>query len=73
VAFAVAGRRADPAALPDPVKGSPSDPTGRALAVPLARRIAAALGGSLAVHEGAWLLTVPRAAAYTPPPDTPAP
>lgn len=66
VSFAVTGRPAEEAALSDPVKGSPSDPTGRALAVPLARRIANALGGGLVVREGGWLLTVPRARAYTP-------
>ena len=64
----IAGRPADAAALEDPVKGSPSDPTGRALAVPLARRIAAALGGALAAAEGGWRLTLPRAQAYTPRP-----
>lgn len=70
VSFLVAGRRAEPSALADPVKGSPSDPTGRALAVPLARRIAVTLGGSLTVEEGGWLLTVPRARAYTPRPES---
>jgi K+-sensing histidine kinase KdpD len=61
VAVVVTGRPADAAALADPVKGSPSDPTGRALAVPLARRIAVALGGALTVEEGGWRLTLPRA------------
>jgi hypothetical protein len=70
VAFLVKGRTAEDGALSDPVKGSPSDPTGRALAIPLARRIAAALGGTLVVQGGAWLLTVPRAQAYTAPPST---
>jgi K+-sensing histidine kinase KdpD len=68
VAFLVKGRQAEEAVLADPVKGSPSDPTGRALAVPLARRVAVALGGTLAVREGGWLLTLPRAEAYTPRP-----
>jgi signal transduction histidine kinase len=68
VGFEVHGRRAEQAALADPTKGSPSDPSGRALAIPLARRIAAALGGGLTVQEGRWLLTVPRARAYTPRP-----
>ena len=65
VTVTVAGCSADAARLADPVKGSPSDPTGRALAVPLARRIAVALGGALAAGEGGWRLTLPRARAYT--------
>lgn len=73
VSFLVTGRRAEAAALADPVKGSPSDPSGRALAVPLARRVASALGGALAVQEGGWLLTLPRARGYTPRPDSAAP
>jgi signal transduction histidine kinase len=71
VAFLVEGRPADEAALADPVKGAPSDPSGRALAVPLARRLASVLGGALAVRGGGWLLTVPRAQAYTPRPAPP--
>ncbi|HET8542462.1 MAG TPA: histidine kinase dimerization/phospho-acceptor domain-containing protein [Anaeromyxobacter sp.] len=66
VALIVTGRPAEEAAMADPVKGAPSDATGRALAVPLVRRLAAALGGALAVQGGSWLLTVPRAQAYTP-------
>jgi K+-sensing histidine kinase KdpD len=68
----VGGRPADPAALADPIKGAPSDPAGRALAVPLARRIAHALGGALAAGEGGWRLTLPRAASYTARPSPPA-
>ena len=68
VSLVVAGRSVDEAALADPVKGSPSDPTGRALALPLARRIASALGGGLAAGEGGLRLTLPRARAYTPRP-----
>jgi K+-sensing histidine kinase KdpD len=70
--FSIRGKRADESALADPTKGSPSDPSGRALAVPLARRVAAALGGALTVKDDGWFLTVPRAQAYTPPP-APAP
>ncbi len=70
VAFLVKGRTAEEGALSDPVKGTPSDPTGRALSITLARRIAAALGGALVVQGGAWLLTVPRAQGYTAPPST---
>jgi K+-sensing histidine kinase KdpD len=73
IAIGVNGRQADDGTLADPVKGSPSDPTGRALAVPLARRIAAALGGALAVRDGGWLLTLPRAEGYTPRPGPPGP
>ncbi len=68
VAVIVSGRPPDPAALADPLKGAPSDPTGRALALPLARRIAAALGGALVAGEGGWRLTLPRTRAYTPRP-----
>ncbi len=68
VTLVVAGRAADAAALADPIKGSPSDPTGRALALPLARRVASVLGGTLAAGEGGWRLTLPRAPAYTPRP-----
>jgi hypothetical protein len=45
--------------LVDPVKGSPSDPSGRALALPMARRVAAALGGSLAATGEGYLLVFP--------------
>jgi K+-sensing histidine kinase KdpD len=68
VVVVVGGKPADAAALADPVKGSPSDPTGRALALPLARRIAAALGGTLAAGEAGWRLSLSRARAYTPRP-----
>jgi signal transduction histidine kinase len=53
--------------LEDPRKGSPSDPRGRALAVPVARRAARALDGTLTVQGGAYVLTLARAQAYTPP------
>jgi K+-sensing histidine kinase KdpD len=68
VVVVVSGKGPDPSALADPVKGSPSDPTGKALALPLVRRIAVALGGALAAGEGGWRLTLPRAVAYTPRP-----
>lgn len=67
------GRPAEATALEDPRKGSPSDPTGRALAIPLVRRIAVAVGGALAAGDGGWNLTLPRAAAYTPRPPGAAP
>jgi hypothetical protein len=61
VTLVVSGRPADPAALADPVKGAPTDPSGRALSAPLARRIAAALNGALAARDGAWQLVLPGA------------
>lgn len=52
------------ASIEDPVKGSPSDPGGRALALPLVRRIAGALGGALSITEVGFLLSLPRARAH---------
>jgi len=63
VRLAVSGKAPEEGALEDPVKGTPSDPTGRALALPLARRIAAALGGALSAADGRYVLTLPRAKA----------
>jgi hypothetical protein len=65
VVLVISGRKAEPALLADPVKGSPSDPSGRALSVPLARRIARVLGGTLSVGEGDWMLTLRAAHVYT--------
>jgi K+-sensing histidine kinase KdpD len=65
----VAGADPGAGALDDPKKGSSGDPKGRALALPMARRVAGALGGSLAVEGGAFVLTLPRATAYTARPD----
>lgn len=48
-----------PDALAPPQKGTPSDATGRALALHMAVRAARALGGSLAVAEDAYVLAVP--------------
>jgi len=61
VRLAVSGKAPEEGALEDPVKGTPSDPRGRALALPLARRIAAALGGALTAADGRYLLTLPLA------------
>lgn len=58
-------------ALADPRKGSPSDPRGRSLALPLVRRVAGALGGSVDVQDGAFVLCIPREAAYTSSPGHP--
>jgi K+-sensing histidine kinase KdpD len=62
-----------PGAIDDPVKGTPSDQRGRALAVPLARRIAEALGGSLGVTQEGYVLSLPQAEAYAPRPEPAAP
>lgn len=72
VALIVEGAAAEPARLSDPQKGSPGDPKGRALALPVARRVAEAMGGNLVVEGGAFVLTLPQAPAYTPPPPDPA-
>ncbi|BDG06834.1 histidine kinase dimerization/phospho-acceptor domain-containing protein [Anaeromyxobacter oryzae] len=69
LALAIAGAPAAADALEDPKKGSPSDLKGRALALPLVRRVAPALGGTLAVEGGAFVLTLPLQAAYTSRPD----
>ena len=52
-------RGAPVAPVTDPVKGSPSDPTGRALALPLARRIAEVLGGRLTADGEGYLFVFP--------------
>lgn len=44
--------------LADPKKGSASDQKGRALSLSVSRRVAEALGGSLAIHDGAYVLTL---------------
>lgn len=65
VDIAVSGQAvAAGATAEDPVKGSPSDPGGRALALPLVRRIAGALGGALSITEVGFLLSLPRARAH---------
>ncbi len=72
VVVTVEGAAAAGEQLDDPRKGSPGDPKGRALALPLARRVAEAMGGGLVVERGAFVLTLPRAPAYTAPPPDPA-
>jgi K+-sensing histidine kinase KdpD len=59
VVLRVTGATVSTEALADPVKGSPSDPRGRALGLPLARRIAAVLGGGLTAAEGGLVLELP--------------
>ncbi len=71
VALIVEGVAIEPIQLSDPQKGSAGDPKGRALALPVARRVAEAMGGNLVVEGGAFVLTLPRAPAYTPPPPDP--
>ncbi len=59
VGIRVEGADLGPDPFRDPRKGAQGDPRGRSLALPMARRIAAALGGSLE-HEGAvMVLSVP--------------
>jgi K+-sensing histidine kinase KdpD len=47
--------------LEDPVKGSPSDPTGRALSLAMARRVAEVHGGALTSDGEGYLLAFPAA------------
>jgi len=49
-------------ALEDPRRGSPSDARGRSLALPAARRAAAAAGGALSVEGDEYALVLPLAA-----------
>jgi signal transduction histidine kinase len=60
VRIRIEGAPAASDALEDPRKGAQSDPKSSALGLAASRRIAAALGGSLAVDGGAFLLVVPR-------------
>jgi K+-sensing histidine kinase KdpD len=55
-----------PDALAVPHKGTPSDPTGRALALYMAAKVARALGGELTASETDYLLTLPLAPAAAP-------
>lgn len=64
VAIRIAGSAPAPNALDDPKKGAHGDPKGRALALPMARRIAAALDGSVAVDGDAIVMSVQPAAEY---------
>jgi signal transduction histidine kinase len=64
VALSVRGFSPAPTAIEDPSKGSPSDPRGRALALPLVRRIAEALGGALATSEAGCVLSLPLGEGY---------
>ncbi len=59
IALHLRGAPPPPQGLADPVRGTESDPSGRALALPTARRAAAALGGSLRIEDGAYVLELP--------------
>jgi signal transduction histidine kinase len=61
VVLRIAGAPADPRALEDPQKGAASDTRGRALALPVSRRVAARLGGRLEASADAWALVLPEA------------
>jgi K+-sensing histidine kinase KdpD len=64
IALTVSGHPPAPGALDDPAKGSPGDVRGRSLALPLVRRIAAALGGALAASDAGYVLSLPEAEGY---------
>jgi hypothetical protein len=68
----VEGADLGPDPFRDPRKGSQGDSRGRALALPMARRIAAALGGTLARQDGATVLVVPGEATAVTEPEPPA-
>ena len=61
VRLRVTGAPPGPGALEDPRKGSASDPRGRSLALSVARRAVAALGGTIAVEDGSYVIALPRA------------
>lgn len=60
-ALTIAGAPPEPRALEVPQKGSPSDPTGRALALYMAQRAARAVGGAIAIEGGAFVVRLPIA------------
>jgi K+-sensing histidine kinase KdpD len=57
--FRVEGAKASAEELADPRRGDPGDTRGAALALPLARRATAVLGGTLHAEGGAWVLELP--------------
>jgi hypothetical protein len=57
----VRGARPPPDAFAIPQKGTPSDPTGRALALHMALRVARALGGAVAAASDEYVLSLPLA------------
>lgn len=62
VVLRVAGAPIPADALAPPRKGTPSDSTGRGLALYMAARVAQALGGSLTTVDDAYVLVLPGAA-----------
>jgi len=56
VALSVRGAAPPAHGLDDPLRGAPPDTSGRALSLPVARRAAEAVGGSLRIEEGGYLL-----------------
>ena len=69
----VAGQPPGDASLDDPVKGSPSEPRGRALALPLVRRIASVLDGTVMIADGRYVLSLRGVPAYAARPKSPPP
>jgi phospho-acceptor domain-containing protein len=59
----VRGAPPEPDALAPPHKGTASDPTGHALALHMALRVALAMGGALTISEGGYLFSVPLGSA----------
>lgn len=59
VRFRVEGAAAVAGDLADPRRGDAGDTCGAALALPVARRACAVLGGAIRVEEGAWTLELP--------------
>jgi signal transduction histidine kinase len=60
-AVRIAGVAPPPDALATPTKATPSDPTGRALAIMVAKSVVEAHGGNLNVDGDAYVLTLPLA------------
>ncbi len=59
VVLRVRGAAPPPSGLDDPLRGAPPDASGRALSLPVARRAARAMGGSLRIEDGAYVLHLP--------------
>lgn len=57
--FCVVGAPATPEDLSDPRRGDAGDTRGAALALPVARRACALLGGAIRPEDGAWVLELP--------------
>ena len=57
--FCVQGAPAVPEDLSDPRRGDAGDTRGAALALPVARRACALLGGAIHPEDGAWILELP--------------